>query len=158
MDNFLIDVTARGRESLRHALAIAFEHNAPGGKAHYWAKVPGVGLVLLWAEEDVEYSLTSKGELIPYDQLHTRREEVDPIKSGRAKPHLLMAPVTAETSVDLIWQWLQSLPEEEYFNSLNDCDVSESKGWRVFCERWGHFRNTHYSICVIQPVWAWAGK
>jgi len=158
MDNFCIDVTAEGRESLRLALVLAFAHNAPGKKAIHWAEVPGVGMALLWHEDEIEYSFTSKGKLIAYQELHIRRDEVDKTKSGRVKSQKLMSPATAEAAVDLVWNWLQSLDDGQYQGSIGDSDVSEGRGFRVFCEGWGHFRNSHYTICVVSPVWAWYGK
>lgn len=158
MDNFAINVTARGRESLRLALALAFENNAPGKKATHWVEVPGVGIVLMWHADKLHYSRDSEGELIPNDERYTRTDEVDESKSGVAQSSRFIAPLSAETAVGTVWNWLESLEDKDYYGSLNDCDVTERRAWRVYCENWGHVQGSSYAICAIQPVWAWLGK
>lgn len=55
---------------------------------------------------------------------------------------------------DLAWGWLQS---QEY-GSEPDHDGSNSQGWAVFNESWGHVNGDYRAIGAVSPQWIWYGK
>ena len=55
---------------------------------------------------------------------------------------------------NLVWGWLQSAdygPEPGH-------DGSNSKGWHVYTEEWGHVDGQWEAFLAIKPIWAWHGK
>jgi hypothetical protein len=139
MDNFSIDMTAEGRETLKEVLSIVFRHNAPGGKASHWAEVQvsaqaewfGAGtnrkaLVLFWQEE--------------------KREGLDVQR--------FPAPLTSAKAADMVSEWLA----EADYGPQPDHDGSNDRGFRIYCDFWGHFEGSHYAIVGIVPAWAMYGK
>ena len=66
-----------------------------------------------------------------------------------------MAKTGPDTSAILVKQWLDDVavyPEEP------DHDGSNSKGWRLFNEKWGKVNDEDAAICAIEPEWLWHGK
>jgi len=61
-----------------------------------------------------------------------------------------------EGAANLAWQWLQNQPNEKYQEDLDHAG-SNSKGFRVYNEAWGHIKS-HYAVVGIVPIWAWHGK
>ena len=59
-------------------------------------------------------------------------------------------------SAELAWQWLDEQPTSKY-QDYCDHDGSNSKGFKVYNEAWGHVIS-HYAIIAIVPIWAWHGK
>ena len=39
-----------------------------------------------------------------------------------------------------------------------DSDISVKRGWRIFCEEWGHIDESWQAIVAIKKVWLWYGK
>lgn len=66
----------------------------------------------------------------------------------------LPAPMNAEEAVVFVRSWLRSVP----YPKEPDHDGSNSKGWRVYNEKWGHVRGGHYDFVAIEPTWLWHGK
>jgi hypothetical protein len=138
LDNFHIDITAEGRDTLMEALVIAFRHNAPGGKVTHWAElaVPdhegglptGRALVLLWHEETP--------------------------KVGDPPMQRFPVPLDAAGALGVVERWLDAADR----GNEPDHDGSNGEGFRVFCEGWGHVRGYHYAVVGISPTWAWYGK
>ena len=72
--------------------------------------------------------------------------------SSRAEK--LPGPMDAAQLVDFAWEWLQ----KQDFGKQPDHDGSNSKGWRIFNEAWGHVKGEWAAFCAIQPIWAMHGK
>lgn len=66
-------------------------------------------------------------------------------------------PMDWENSSALAWGWLMSQPEDKYQEYL-DHDGSNSKGFKVYNEGWGHVAGCGYAFLAVQPIWAWHGK
>lgn len=145
MDNFHIDILAEGDETLLEALAIAFRHNAPGGKATHWAgfdmKFKGVE----WYSRDRPG--TKRPTLVFY--------WIDP-KLDDATP--FPAPIKPKEAVAMVGVWMEGLKEGNRFPQEPDHDGSNGEGYRIFCEQWGHVNDNHYAIVAVQPTWAMYGK
>lgn len=37
-------------------------------------------------------------------------------------------------------------------------DGSNSLGWRIYCEQWGHVDGIFQAICAVKPAYMWHGK
>lgn len=57
-------------------------------------------------------------------------------------------------AADFARRWLA----EQDYGPQPDHDGSNTKGWRVYNEMWGHVDGMWTAICAVQPVWAWHGK
>lgn len=73
-----------------------------------------------------------------------------------------IAPLGADSLASMITEWLQTdeakaIPPQRWDNDC-DHDGSNSLGWRVFCEDWGHVGGEHGAIVGIRPVFLWHGK
>ncbi len=62
--------------------------------------------------------------------------------------------MTKEQIAEFTYGWLQSVeyPEQP------DHDGSNSKGWRIYNEDWGHVDDRWEAYAAIKPVWAMHGK
>lgn len=140
MDNFQIDVTAEGRESLSKALEIAFEHNASGPAKSFQ-------VVTLKSEEynHVPKDLDGKTAFV------FRWAEKQPNETSVSN---LPFKLDAAGATEFATRWLA---EQDYGDPL-DHDGSNGKGWRVFIGFWGHLMEDRYAICAVIPWWAWYGK
>jgi len=54
--------------------------------------------------------------------------------------------------------WAERWLAEQDYGPEPDHDGSNSKGWRVYNEDWGHVDGCGYSFCAVQPDWAMHGK
>lgn len=142
MDNFRIDVTAEGRESLLKAIEIAFTHNAPGQRveSYHVTKLKGddyngmpqdvdgkVALVLRWSKSE---KITENG------------------------PVNLPFKFDAPGAADFAQRWLA----EQDFGREIDHDGHNKKGWRIITGNWGFVCDDRYAVCAIIPWWAAYGK
>ena len=72
-------------------------------------------------------------------------------------------PLESNIITDIIWGWLNS-EEGRKFKTISswdhdaDHDGHNERGWRVYCEDWGHIGDDHYAICAIVPAYIWYGK
>lgn len=57
-------------------------------------------------------------------------------------------------AADFVSRWLS----EQSYGPEPDHDGDNGKGWRLYCEGWGHVGNLHYAICAVKPAWAMYGK
>lgn len=57
-------------------------------------------------------------------------------------------------AADFAWRWLA----EQDYGPEPDHDGDNGKGWRVYCEFWGHVGGDWRAICAVQPAWAMYGK
>lgn len=86
-------------------------------------------------------------------------------------------PISKEELVETLWNWLfteqaKQVTYKEYHDwdhnhdwdhKLDDIDVSEDLGWRLYTDSWGHVKEgeytiDHYSIAAFKPSWCWYGK
>lgn len=72
--------------------------------------------------------------------------------SPRATP--LPAPLKGEALLGFVKSWLESVN----YDSEPDHDGSNSRGWRVYNENWGHIGNDPYAFAAIEPAWLMHGK
>ncbi|WP_327210066.1 hypothetical protein [Rhizobium leguminosarum] len=140
MDNFKIDITAKGRDSLAKALEIAFSHNAAAGKAESYEIVA--------LKSDV-YNGTPEN-LDGRTALVFRRSKDDGRKSAVPLPFKLDAAGAAD--------WAERWLAETDYGREPDHDGHNGKGWRVFTGSWGHVCGDHYAVCAVLPAWAMYGK
>ena len=63
-------------------------------------------------------------------------------------------PMTLEQAADFAIGWL----EHADYGREPDHDGDNGKGWRLYCEDWGHVDHDHYAFAAVQPVWAMYGK
>lgn len=73
-------------------------------------------------------------------------------------------PLDSESVAPIVWHWLQKDPQITLNNWDRDFnhDGHNSKGWRVYCEDWGHIKVKNYEyrnvIVAITPAYMWHGK
>jgi len=141
VDNFKIDVVSKGKETLKLALDIALHHEVH--VTHYvviehkidvneWDKQDKkrTTLVLFWSNDE----------------------------SFKPKPSPLPFKMKGEALMSFVWSWLEDTFENDALGNEPDHDGSNSKGWRIFNETWGHVAGSHYGVVGVQPVWAMHGK
>lgn len=67
--------------------------------------------------------------------------------------------MTRTGMVTVAWNWLSSLPSEAWDDTrLNDGDVGEKHGWRIYTEGWGHVNNMYQAFIAVKPYCLWVGK
>lgn len=137
MDNFQMDVTAEDRKTLLQLLEIAFRHNCPGGKASHWAEIDTVF-------EDGWSGSQPRKVLILY---------WSPPESDQ-KAIRLPSACDAIKASNYVEDWLDAVD----YGPEPDHDGDNGKGFRLFCDFWGHVNGSHYSIIGISPAWAMYGK
>lgn len=135
MDNFSINLTAESKETLLEVLKIVFKHNCPSGKAKFWT------------EKKIETNPEWIGTDINRNVLILLWHE----EKGSVK---LPSPIDAAGSCELAWNWLM----EQDYGPEPDQDGDNEKGFRVYCNHWGHVEGYHYAIIGIVPAWAMYGK
>ncbi|KKM73518.1 hypothetical protein LCGC14_1409660 [marine sediment metagenome] len=130
-DNRQFNVVGQGLEMLERTLVLAFEqHGSYSNPAAAYRMTPQ-GMVIDW---------TMHGDAIPFP-----------------------CGLSAADAARLVWSWLELQPTWKEFSfpgwtEDNHHDGHNSKGWRVFCEDWGHVGGNHYSIVAIAPAYLWHGK
>lgn len=65
-----------------------------------------------------------------------------------------LAPMTYEAAVGAVRAWLEG---QDYANEP-DHDGSNSRGWRIYNEAWGHVGGHRGAICAVEPAWLMHGK
>jgi len=60
----------------------------------------------------------------------------------------------AEGATDFVWRWL----EQQDFGAQPDHDGDNGKGWRAYCQGWGHVDNEYQGFVAVNPAWAMYGK
>jgi hypothetical protein len=72
--------------------------------------------------------------------------------------------MSADQIFPLVDNWLHGEFAKEVLKTADgwdanmDHDGSNSVGWRVYVDDWGHVANNHYAICAIKPAYMWHGK
>lgn len=67
----------------------------------------------------------------------------------------LLVPLTAETAVDVVLEWLKT--EGEY-DSQPDHDGDNGRSFRIYNGSWGYIDHNQYTFVAIEPRWAMYGK
>lgn len=139
MDNRVFNVNGSGEETLGRVLELAFAQEGRNTKAKYFVVDNKKGLILLWYVGD----------------------------SWKKKVSKFLTPLTAKAVTPMVVEWLQSDEAKTIvlgdWDSDSDHDGSNSYGWRVYCERWGHIQvedglSYDGSIVAITPAFMWHGK
>lgn len=133
MDNFSMDVTADSEQTLRELLSIAFRHNCPGGKASHWTEIGRMNDQVLCR--------------VLVFLWHEEKREGEEV-------HKLPVPLDADGAAEIAIRWL----DETDRGNEPDHDGSNSEGFRVYCDFWGHVETFHYAVVGIVPIWAMHGK
>lgn len=141
MDNFKIDVVSSKYETFALAMDIALKH---------WRAVSHYAVIDYKAESVNEW--LDKPEKRKTMLLFWHDDE-----SFKPRPTPLPYKMKDEVLVSFVWHWLEDYWENDP-HSEPDHDGSNSHGWRVFNEEWGHVAGSHYGVVGVQPVWAMHGK
>ncbi len=131
MDNRIFNVNGKGEESLLKTLELAFLQS--GYKtAVAWRVTEKHGLILYWALSSNHNKDISK----------------------------FPSPVTANEVLPTVLAWLNSDAKTEMtgWDRDADHDGDNGKGWRVFCEDWGHVADDWSAFIAIKPAMMWYGK
>lgn len=66
-----------------------------------------------------------------------------------------VTPIAAEQALAVVKGWLNCAN----YGREPDHDGDNHKGWRVYCDSWGHVDPYgHAGLCAIEPAWAMYGK
>ena len=71
-------------------------------------------------------------------------------------------PLTAEAVAVQAMEWLKT--DEAWETKLDhwdeDCDHDghNTKGWRVYCDDWGHVGDYRGALVAVKPAYMWHGK
>lgn len=141
MDNRVFNINGKGKEMLVDVLRLALWHYRGGYEGQRDASTakgymidPKKGLILLWVLDE-------------HNSAHQK----------------FLAPLGAEALAENVYAWLQTeeakaIPLEGWDKDA-DHDGHNSRGWRVFCEDWGHVGTAGYRAIVgITPAYMWHGK
>ena len=130
MDNRIFNVNGNEDKQLLDTLKLVFTQRGSTCKATLFDKEKG--LILLWWCETGD-----KGNLLPTD-------------------------LTAEEIFPIVKSWLKSKQASEVeckgWDANSQHDGSNSMGWRIYCEDWGHVGGISYAICAVKPAYMWYGK
>lgn len=139
MDNRLFNVNGHGKEMLAATLHLArvqeggcWDFDKPRKIDGYYVD-PQKGLLLLWH-----------------------------VSSSNPKHQKFIAPMSPEAVTPMVLEWLKTdealkIPLDRWERDA-DHDGSNSMGWRVYCEDWGHVGSDSYAFVAIKPVFLWHGK
>lgn len=144
MDNRIFRINGSGQDMLLQTLKLAFSQYGPRfnhktkafenfQRCSGWSESVEHGLILHWSAD---------------------AEGVYPFPGGtRLDP---------EGIIGMVWNWLQTdfaktVKLEEWCEDA-DHDGSNSEGWIVYVEDWGHVGGHFTSICAIKPAFLWHGK
>jgi hypothetical protein len=145
MDNKIFNVNGRTKEQLTLAVKLLLldEYNK-NKKVSGWYFNQKKGFVLTWSVHDGYKAM--------------------PFTNRMGVP----TPIEDTELVDILWEWLHSdeaktVTSNKWEGRVNDDDVSEEMGWRLYTEDWGHVNETgstidHYSIAAFKMVYCWYGK
>lgn len=135
MDNRVFNVNGKSKEEFLLAMKLAFLQANGFGKestAKYWSYSQKHGLVFH------QYSESS------VDQ------------------HALPVPLTSVEAAELAWKWLSSDEAKKvelsgWFED-SDHDGSNSLGWRLYVNDWGHVGSSRGVVAAVTPAYLWHGK
>lgn len=134
MDNFRIDITCNNETALLKAFEIAFTQYKAA--THYVVRGDP-------PTERADWSGHPKGRRLIFMWS-------DGVEDAVALPFKL----DAVGACDFARRWLA----EADYGKQPDHDGSNSKGWRVYNEAWGHVEDVRRAIVAVAPAWAMHGK
>lgn len=151
MDNFRIDITSEGQEQLAAAMSLAFGRfrQAVG----YAIREPVAAERYAFDDDDLqkkhgwmlkEKSSASPKRLVFYWSDYQNREDVV----------ALPFKMDAAGAADFATRWLAELD----YGKQPDHDGDNEKGWRLYCEGWGHVDGDSSAFVAVAPAWAMYGK
>lgn len=131
MDNRIFNVNGSSEKMLQKTLDLVFAQEGDNTTCKAWKATKEHGLILLWSD-------SPKG-CTPFP-----------------------APMSAIECAPIVSQWLKgdfakSVDLSDFCEDM-DHDGSNSDGWQVYCENWGHVGDEHQAICAIKPAFMWHGK
>lgn len=163
MDNFTIDITGEGENTLAKALEIAFAHNAPGGKATHYSTVRLVRETKYYANPATDHlpgNLREASDLHVHHSTNTRHDDKGHLtlmllwsESKGSMP--LPYPMTITDAIPFVKGWLTNAGDP---GKQPDIDGDLGSGWRVFTEGWGHVAGCSYAVVGVQACYAMYGK
>ena len=150
MDNFLINIVYEGEGTLATALQLASRSYKAIGYAIRDAS-PGER----WDGEKYMKDPRQAHMMGWYREPKPRRlvffwSEYEKVPDMIALPFKLDAAGMA----DFATRWLA----EQDFGKQPDHDGDNGRGWRVYCEGWGHVDSHHSAFVAVAPSWAMYGK
>lgn len=179
MDNRVFDVFGRSKYQfiLTLKLLLTDEYTDDDGNMPPWQKtgtnVRGYrydqkkGLILLWHLDEKKNGKPIE-DLIPEEILEQPGFLQELRKYKLTKIANEKVSISFELLSEILWLWLSSSEAKKtipgkWEGRLNDQDVSEEPGFRIYTEDWGHIGETyggtdHYSIGAIKPISCWYGK
>ena len=129
MDNRIFNVNGSGLKTLETTLNLCFDQAGWSGCVS-WKVSKEKGMILYW---------------------HESEKDTKPFPSK----------LTASEAAPIVYKWLETESntiKQDGWDAETDYDGENSKGWRVYCEDWGHVDHSPYAICAIRPVVLWHGK
>lgn len=139
MDNRIFNVNGREDDDLLEVLKLAFKHGNwnKERKAKGWRIDKKYGFILFSYIPTYTYTGKNINEF--------------PI------------PLSAEAICPIIKEYLKNKEtwenvEFEDWDKDLDHDGSNGKGWRVYCENWGHIDSESSAFIAIKPAYMWFGK
>jgi hypothetical protein len=141
MDNNRLVIVSKSREDFDLALQLAFRHAWNAESWWIYKPEPIDQKEYDWSDRVGLLGVEDSGPFLVLDQYG---------KKGVKFP----CPIDCETATEFAWKWLQ----EQEFGDEPDHDGSNSKGFVVFNESWGHVGGSWAAICAIGPAWAMHGK
>lgn len=165
MDNFRIDVCGEGNEALEMALKIAFQENAPGGKAVHYRVVSLVDEVQYFGNSATnQKGFHENVSGLPGKHVH-HFERCKEQEGGKLTLVLLWSDVKESTplpfpleigdAIPFVKGWLKASGDP---GPTPDIDGDVAEGWRVFTGAWGHVAGCSCAIVGVQAWWAMYGK
>ncbi len=151
MDNFHIDVTSEGVSRLQDAMRLAFSgHGRNTVATHYAVREAREGK--RWEAPD--------GYRHPH--LMDWQDRPKPHRlvffwSGTSSPSDAVAlpfKLDADGAADFAQRWLA----EQDYGRQPDHDGDNGKGWRLYCEGWGHVDGQWQAFVAVAPSWTMYGK
>lgn len=135
MDNRIFNVNGSGEEALIKTLRLVFDQQGHNTTAQGYTIDPEKGLVIFW--------------YFPLD-----------LSNPRIIPFLV--PLSPEGVAIQAMAWLKTdaawnIPLDGWDKDSSH-DGHNSKGWRVYCENWGHVGEHRGTIAAIKPAYMWHGK
>lgn len=139
MDNQIFNVNGLTKDQLTLTLKLALtDQYAKSGETgtklvRGWRYSKSHGLILLWAIREDD-----------------KRHNVFPV------------PLNYSQIADIAWEWLNTQEAKlvpcEGWDANAEHDGDNEKGWRVYCEDWGHVDSDNLAIVAIKPAYLWYGK
>jgi hypothetical protein len=150
MDNFHIEIVARGQEVMARGLEIAFA--AHGGKADGWGVV---GVDPPSDEKKDRYDNRAPSLLGVVNVPHYVLTFYSSRPETRFDYNSFPVPVDAKDAAKVAFDWLKQKGE---YGDQPDHDGDNERGFYLFCNTWGHVLGSHYGIVGVGPAWAMLGK